>query len=235
MIWQTLEKRVYNPYSDITQTVALLGESGRLYPGVRIENISFPLSIDAVAVAFTSCLSEGDRPAKLFAPEEPDRLAWSWCDEFSIPATTEPPPVVELFNPLILTGVAGIFKLLQETASQAYVPNSGFRVASLIETEKGLVAGVNVETKAWVNGLCAERVALAKAIAAGIRSFKAIHIYAPKADFISPCGACRQVLIEHLSHHPVKLYYNDGTISEYFSDHLLPYHFNSAWLKAKKR
>jgi len=234
MIWKTLEKRIYNPYSEISQATILKGESGRLYPGVRIENLSFPLTIDAVAVAFSSCLSEGDRPAHLFMPGKPDRLAEGWCAEFGINCTAGKSPDGELFNPVVPKVGNEPLSLLKKTAERAHVPNSDFRVAALLETDNGYVTGANIETEAWVNGLCAERVALAKAIATGIDNIRAIHIYAPKADFLSPCGACRQVLIEHLQHHPVLLYYNDGTINEYFTSHLLPFHFNSAWLKRKK-
>jgi cytidine deaminase len=234
MIWKTLEKRIYNPYSEITQTAVLQGKSGKLYAGVRIENLSFPLTIDAVAVAVSSCLSEGDRPAELFMPDKPDRLAESWCKEFNISCTRGNPPDRELFDPVVLKGENEPLVVLKKTVEHAHVPNSDFRVAALIETDNGYVTGTNIETEAWVNGLCAERVALAKTIASGINTIRAIHIYAPKADFLSPCGACRQVLIEHLQHHPVLLYYNDGTITEYFTSHLLPYHFNSTWLKHKK-
>lgn len=235
MTWKILEKRIYNPYSEIDQITVLQGESGKLYPGVRIENLSFPLTLDAVAVAFCSCISEGDLPAQLFMPGKPDRLAESWCLEFGIPCTTGNPPQGELFDPLIPKAGSNPFTILKEVAKRARVPNSDFRVSALIETDSGYIAGANIETEAWVNGLCAERVALSKAISSGTTSFKAIHIYAPRADFLSPCGACRQVLLEHMSHHPVLLYYNDGSVNEYFTSHLLPYHFNSAWLVQNKQ
>jgi homotetrameric cytidine deaminase len=235
MIWKTLEQRIYNPYSEITQSAVLKGESGKFYAGVRIENLSFPLTMDAVAVAFSSCLSEGDRPAELFMPAGPDRLAESWCAEFRTSCTHGDPPHGDLFDPVVPKGGNEPLALLKKTVERAHVPNSDFRVAALIETDEGYITGANIETEAWVNGLCAERVALAKTIAAGINAITAIHIFAPKADFLSPCGACRQVLIEHMQHHPVLLYYNDGTIAEYFTSHLLPFHFNSAWLKRKKR
>lgn len=234
MIWKTLQKRIYNPYSAIIQTAVLQGNSGRLYPGVRIENLSFPLTMEAVTVAFCSCLSEGDIPSRLFVPEKPDRMTENWCAEFGIGCSIGDPPGADFFEPLIPNDSMGPYALLQQNIVNAHVPNSGFKVCALLETETGYIAGVNVETQNWSNGLCAERVAIGKAISSGYNKFGAIHIFAPNAEFISPCGACRQVIIEHLHHQSVKLYHNDEEISEYYSTHLLPFHFNSNWLKTPK-
>jgi homotetrameric cytidine deaminase len=232
MIWNLLRKRLYCPYSGIKETVIVKGASGKLYPGVRIENLSFPLTMNAAAVAITSCISEGDQPEWLYTPDKPGLTIENWCTEIGIGFSQEEPAGGEIFDPVVAIQNLDPLTLLTEIVDRAYVPNSGFKVAALVETDKGFVTGANIETKNWANGLCAERVALGKAISSGIAGFRAIHIYAPNADFISPCGACRQVLIEHLPHHPVLLYQKKGEISEYYTSHLLPFHFNSSWLRS---
>lgn len=90
--------------------------------------------------------------------------------------------------------------LLQEAklaSNQAYVPYSNFPVGAAILTETGEVfSGCNVENSSYGLTICAERVAVTKAVSAGFKSFRAIAIYAAIEDPISPCGACRQVLSE---------------------------------------
>ncbi|MGS0939406.1 cytidine deaminase [Pseudomonas luteola] len=93
-------------------------------------------------------------------------------------------------------------QLLEEAklaADQTYSPYSQFPVGAALLTEDGrVIRGVNVENISYGLTNCAERSALFSAISQGSapRSFKAIAVYAPKVPLISPCGACRQVLLE---------------------------------------
>ncbi|ENA32926.1 MULTISPECIES: cytidine deaminase [Pseudomonas] len=93
-------------------------------------------------------------------------------------------------------------QLLEEAklaADQTYSPYSQFPVGAALLTENGrVIRGVNVENISYGLTNCAERSALFSAISQGFapRSFKAIAVYAPKVPLISPCGACRQVLLE---------------------------------------
>jgi cytidine deaminase len=77
----------------------------------------------------------------------------------------------------------------------AYAPYSNYRVGAAILTNSGRVYdGVNVENAAYPTGICAERVAVFKAVSQGERSFSAIAVVTSNGG--SPCGACRQVLSE---------------------------------------
>jgi cytidine deaminase len=77
----------------------------------------------------------------------------------------------------------------------AYVPYSHYAVGAALLTSSGKIYdGVNVENAAFPTTMCAERVAVFKAISEGEREFKAIAVVTSNAG--SPCGSCRQVLAE---------------------------------------
>ncbi|KAF5897290.1 cytidine deaminase, partial [Clarias magur] len=80
----------------------------------------------------------------------------------------------------------------------AYSPYSKFRVGAALLTGDGTVfTGCNVENACLTLGICAERVAISKAVSEGYQVFKAIAIASDMVDeFISPCGGCRQFLRE---------------------------------------
>ena len=87
---------------------------------------------------------------------------------------------------------------LANTARQrAYVPYSNYPVGAALRTKTGrLYTGVNVENAAYPQTMCAERVAIFKALSEGHRSFKSIVIVADTEDPTPPCGACRQIIWE---------------------------------------
>lgn len=106
-----------------------------------------------------------------------------------------------------------MLKQLNEVAQRAYAPYSQFRVAALFEFRDGTVqSGFNIENAAYPSTLCAERVGLFTMINTGmdLTQIARIHIYSPdSADYLSPCGACRQVLSEHISLAVEILMYNN--------------------------
>ncbi|MDA3931294.1 MAG: cytidine deaminase [Tenericutes bacterium] len=92
-----------------------------------------------------------------------------------------------------------MFKQAQEVIKNAYVPYSNFRVAAVLKLKNGeTLTGINVENAAYGLSNCAERTAIFSAYAKGIRKeeIESIMVYTDKDYFVSPCGACRQVLSE---------------------------------------
>jgi cytidine deaminase len=79
----------------------------------------------------------------------------------------------------------------------AHAPFSGFRVGAALEDANGHVfTGCNVENATYGLTVCAERVAVFKAISEGARKFKRLAVAADTNDLTPPCGACRQILWE---------------------------------------
>ena len=77
----------------------------------------------------------------------------------------------------------------------AYVPYSKYRVGAALQTKSGrLFTGVNVENAAYPQTMCAERIAVFKAISEGEQDFEALAVVTDNG--VTPCGGCRQVLSE---------------------------------------
>jgi len=90
-----------------------------------------------------------------------------------------------------------LLKAAQKAASDAYAPYSGYRVGSAVMTADGRVfTGCNVENASFSLTICAERLAVFKAVSEGYHKFTALAVFADTDKKFPPCGACRQVLAE---------------------------------------
>ncbi len=90
---------------------------------------------------------------------------------------------------------ASLVQAAREAREHAYAGYSGYRVGAAVLTEEGLIfTGANVENAVYPLGLCAERVAVFKAVSEGYRAFRALVVVTPNGG--APCGSCRQVLWE---------------------------------------
>jgi cytidine deaminase len=93
------------------------------------------------------------------------------------------------------TPPAGLIEAAIAARANAYAPYSKFHVGAAILTSSGRIfAGCNVENASYGLTICAERVAVGNAVAAGEKTFAAIAIATVGGHY--PCGACRQVLAE---------------------------------------
>lgn len=227
-----LKTYCYSPYSSYKEDCCLLvGTSGIIYPGVRVENISFPLTIAPLHGAICSCLANNDQPAAYFSNAASGELETYWEKKYNVERLgTEPDTTPEsYFSPFTETNT-GPLKTLEDLIPLAVTSHSNFPVSALLYTEEGIVTGVNVEVTSWSLGLCAERIAIFRAISAGARKFKKMAIYAQNGDFNSPCGACRQVLMEWMPTAQMELHHGDHSWSTHETLHLLPFAFSSSKL-----
>ena len=88
-----------------------------------------------------------------------------------------------------------LIDLANEARRRAYAPYSNYPVGAALRTKTGrLFTGVNVENAAYPTTICAERVAVFKAVSEGEREFEVIAVVTDNGG--SPCGSCRQVLAE---------------------------------------
>ena len=122
-------------------------------------------------------------------------------------------------------------KMAFDATKLSYSPYSNCKVGVALLTNNGKVyCGCNIENVSYPASICAEQVAISKAVSEGERDFSAIAI-ATSGDGIkgkfTPCGICRQVLSEFCdSNMPIYVVYNEK-IEEYTLKELLPYAFDN--------
>lgn len=236
--WQNLIDRSHVPYSNRKQAVVVTSSDHTLFPGVRVENASFPLTIFASQAALFSCLSENKTPSAFWVQDvqNMDERITYLAKFHGIPILEKKdlPMQSDWFRPQSIDVVPDDTGQLHDLLPFAITTESGFQVSCrLTSVENKVISGVNIEYPDWQVGLCAERVAVSKAISNGLTQFRKISITASKGGFISPCGACRQVLVEHMPYETISLYHPDGTHSTTCAADLLPAFFNGSSLNKK--
>jgi len=114
---------------------------------------------------------------------------------------------------------------------RAYAPYSQFRVgAALVGTDGRIFTGCNVENSAHPAGICAERSALAAAVAAGVTEFAMLVIASEADEPTPPCGMCRQALVEFAPALPITSCTSRGGEATWTLATLLPHPFTPAAL-----
>ncbi|NLL02039.1 MAG: cytidine deaminase [Mollicutes bacterium] len=116
---------------------------------------------------------------------------------------------------------------LKMIIKNSYAPYSNFNVACIVKMNDGQeFLGVNVENASFKNGLCAEQVAIASAIAEGYKNgdFAEIHIMGDSKKVSYPCFLCRQLLVEFFKPESKVICYNiNGKKEEFLVSELCPH------------
>ena len=204
----------YVPYSHQPSGAVALFSDGSWVPGARVENASYSLVVPAVSAAIAAAAASGkadllvavalsasahpgdcvyleNAPTGALHEVSPDLFGAGhplpYPTPQAIPFDTASPD----FPPE--TGIA----LARAAAAQSLAPFSDFPVGCVIRSRSGaLVTGVNVEHADWTRTMCAERSALAGAVALGIRDFTDIYVSCLRDSSGTSCGACLQVVLE---------------------------------------
>ena len=127
-----------------------------------------------------------------------------------------------------------LIELANAAREHAYAPYSNYAVGAALRTKSGRIyTGVNIENAAYPTGICAERVAVFKAVSDGEREFDAMAVVTDNGG--SPCGACRQVLAEFGLDTLILIANGDGKLVESLTvGELLPEAFQPRHLGVKK-
>jgi cytidine deaminase len=114
----------------------------------------------------------------------------------------------------------------------AHVPFSKFKVGAAIEDETGRIfTGCNIENTTYGLTICAERVAVFKAISEGARKFTRIAVAADTDVLTPPCGACRQILWEFCGDIELMLVNLQGKTETFRLKELFPRPFDASFLE----
>jgi cytidine deaminase len=114
----------------------------------------------------------------------------------------------------------------------AHAPYSNFRVGAALRAKSGrIIGGCNVENATYGLTVCAERVAILKAISEGERGFDAIAVVTDTETPTSPCGACRQIIWEFCGDVPVIMATMKNLVEVKQMKELMPMAFDSSKLQ----
>lgn len=118
-----------------------------------------------------------------------------------------------------------------EARERAHVPFSHFQVGAALETVTGeIIKGCNIENASYGLTLCAERVAIFKAVSDGQREFSALAVVVDTDELTPPCGACRQIIWEFCGDIPVTMANLKGRVETMRMSELLPKAFDAGFL-----
>ena len=117
---------------------------------------------------------------------------------------------------------------LKELLNNAYAPYSGYKVAAILKTiDDKLFTGVNVENASFGATICAERVAITKAISEGYKNFKELYVMVDSEKIGTCCFLCRQVITEFFDKEAnIYCYNNNGEVQNFKVKDLCPHPFD---------
>ena len=119
-----------------------------------------------------------------------------------------------------------LYDTAREAITHSYSPHSKFAVGAALLTENGdRITGCNIENASFGLTMCAERVAVFKAVSDGHKNFKAIAIACESAANCPPCGACLQVLLEFAPEITIIYPDNSGDVIARKISEMLPHGF----------
>ena len=127
-----------------------------------------------------------------------------------------------------MTDLAALVALARDARQRAIATFSGFKVGAALETADGtLITGCNIENATYGLTLCAERVALVKALSEGHRQFTRVAVVADTQSPTPPCGPCRQLLWEYCGDIEVVLANTTTVCGHHRMSELLPLPFDA--------
>jgi len=127
-------------------------------------------------------------------------------------------------DPLDVKQYNKLIDAASEARKLAYAPYSGFQVGAALATSAGKIyTGCNVESVSLGLTICAERSAIATAIAQGTKDFVAIAVVTAGKNPAVPCGACRQIMAEFNTNMKIVAATVDGKVQEFDLAELLPF------------
>lgn len=113
----------------------------------------------------------------------------------------------------------------QGVLNNSYSPYSKFKVGAALETARFIYVGTNVENRSYGLTVCAERIAVFSAVTNRETKFKRLALASATKEFITPCGACLQVLSEFCLDLPIFLVNSEGKVRKTSLKKLYPVPF----------
>ncbi|MFP4227636.1 MAG: cytidine deaminase [Salinivenus sp.] len=214
-----LTSRAHVPFSKQPTAALLLLDDGQWIPGVRVESASYSLTIPALLNGYTTAVTWGraadivafvlSRPFRREEGLYVEELSHgpyqacaddAWIDRNRLNGgaiSTLGEPLSPFLRGPISDPPRGV-RDARRVASHAHVPSSDFHVGAVLELSDGrLVPGVNVEHPDWARILCAERNALGTVCSYDAPPAQRLFLSCAEDADGTPCGACRQLLMEH--------------------------------------
>lgn len=130
---------------------------------------------------------------------------------------------------------APLIEAAKEARLQSLAPFSNFLVGAAVRTQEGKVyIGCNIESASYGLTVCAERVAIWKALSEGERQFTELAVVADTESLTPPCGTCRQIIWEFCKHATIVLANLRGETEIVSIKELLPRAFDARFLRGAR-